>query len=155
MHVLVLMENKTAVAYVNKMGGTVSKVLSNIATLLWNWCLDRQITLTAEYIPGAKNSIADWECRNFLDKTSWRLNPQIFKQLQVLLGLSNVDLFTDKTNYQRKRYFSWKPNPHAESFDAFIQDLRTIKGYAFPPFCLIGMSKIRDEQSEILIITPT
>ena len=103
-------------------GGTVSKVLSNQATLLWNWCLDRQITLTAEYIPGTKNSIADWESRNFLDKTSWRLNPQIFKQLQVLLGPCNVDLFADRTNYQLKRYFSWKPDPHAESFDAFIQD---------------------------------
>ena len=33
-HVLVQMDNKTAVAYVNKKGGTVSKVLSNQATLL-------------------------------------------------------------------------------------------------------------------------
>jgi hypothetical protein len=114
------MDNKTAVAYVNKKGGTVSKVLSNQATLLWNWCLDRQITLTAEYIPEANNSIADWESRSFLDKTSWRLNPQNFKQLQVLLGPCNVDLFADRTNYQLKRYFSWKPDPHAESFDAFI-----------------------------------
>ena len=33
-HVLVQMDNKTAVAYVNKKGGTVSKVFSNQATLL-------------------------------------------------------------------------------------------------------------------------
>ena len=80
-----------------------------------------------------------------------------FQTITGVVGSCNVDLFADKTNYQLKRYFSWKPNLHAKSFDAFIQDWRTIKRYAFPPFCLIGpcMSKIREEQSEILIITPT
>ena len=41
------MDSTTAVAYVNRMGGIQSPVLAQLAIQLWQWCLDRRITLSA------------------------------------------------------------------------------------------------------------
>ena len=39
--VLLKSDNATVVAYVNKMGGTVSPLLTQLAKELWQWCLQR------------------------------------------------------------------------------------------------------------------
>jgi len=39
---------------------------------------------------------------------------------------------------QLPRFLSWRPDPEAEKTDAFNQDWSVIKGYANPPWCLIG-----------------
>ena len=43
------MDNTTAVAYLNHMGGTQSQTLAAYAKQLWLWCLNPGITLSAEY----------------------------------------------------------------------------------------------------------
>lgn len=50
-HVHLRMENRTAVFYVNRMGGIHSLLMSNLAIQIWQWCLERNITLTAEHLP--------------------------------------------------------------------------------------------------------
>jgi len=40
-HILLKMDNSTAIFYANWMGGTHSTVLSNLAIHLWQWCLER------------------------------------------------------------------------------------------------------------------
>ena len=62
-HVRLRMDNKTAIFYINRMGGTRSQSMVQPACQLWQWCLQRGITLSAEYLPGAKNEIADKESR--------------------------------------------------------------------------------------------
>ena len=52
------MDNRTAVFYVNRMGGTRSPVRSALTIQLWQWCLERNLSLSAEYLPGADNCIA-------------------------------------------------------------------------------------------------
>ena len=47
--VLLQMDNRSAVTYINKMGGTHSLTLSLQACNLWCWCLERNIHLSAEY----------------------------------------------------------------------------------------------------------
>ena len=62
-HIHLRMDDRTAVSYVNHMGGTRSPALSRLATQLWQWCLERNISLTAEHLPGMDNYIADEESR--------------------------------------------------------------------------------------------
>ena len=57
--VLLRMDNMNAVTYVNKLGGTVSESLTAITKELWLWCLQRDITLTAEHLPGVRNTMDD------------------------------------------------------------------------------------------------
>ena len=58
-HMHLKMDNKTAIFYINKMGGTRSHLLAHTACQLWQWCLQRGITLSAKHLPGSSNIIAD------------------------------------------------------------------------------------------------
>ena len=44
-------DNLTALSYLTKMGGTKSPIMTQISKEIWEYILDRQITITAEYIP--------------------------------------------------------------------------------------------------------
>ena len=61
-HNYLKIDNTTAVAYVNEMGGTNSKILTKTAKDKWEFCLTREITLTAEHL-GFQYQTADWESR--------------------------------------------------------------------------------------------
>ena len=43
------MDNTSAVAYINKMGGTVSSALNNINKEFWLWCMERDISVQAQH----------------------------------------------------------------------------------------------------------
>ena len=120
--VLLQMDNTTAVAYVNNLGGTVSPQLTTLAKTLWMWALQRDITLTAQHIPGVSNIVADTESRTVRDRTDWKLSPEIFSQINQIFGPLEVDLFASRLTHQLPRYFSWRPDPLAEATDAFRQD---------------------------------
>ena len=60
---LLKMENVSAASYINQKGGTHSTQLCNLALEIWKWCLERQISLQAEHLPGILNTIADTESR--------------------------------------------------------------------------------------------
>ncbi len=65
--VLLKMDNTTAVAYVNNQGGTVSRELVRLSKELWTWCLQRNITIKAQHLPGRLNQVADSESRTMLE----------------------------------------------------------------------------------------
>ena len=137
-HVKLLMDNVSAVAYINKMGGTHSQTLANLAIDLWNWCLDRKIHVSAEHLTGVLNLRADRESRVITDSSDWKLNPASFKILVPKWGPLQVDLFASRLTFQLPRFVSWKPKPYAIATDAFLMNWEYIRGYAFPPFALIG-----------------
>ena len=47
--ILLRIDNTTAVAYINRKGGTASPILSNLARTLWLWCAERNISLLSTY----------------------------------------------------------------------------------------------------------
>ena len=140
------------------MGGTKSPILTSIAKDLWEYCLGKKITLTAEHLPGILNQTADWESRNVSDisTNSWRLNPKIFAQINLQWGPLEIDLFADRLNAQLEKYMSWKPDPTAVGTDALLANWGGMKAYAFPPFCLIQrcIAKVLKEKGELVIVTP-
>ena len=62
-HVHLKMDNKTAVAYIQKMGGTRFARMLPVTQEIWKFALDREIMLSAEYIPGSLNTEADWQLK--------------------------------------------------------------------------------------------
>ena len=77
MSILLRIDNTTAVAYINNLGGTASKELVIITRDLWMWCLERDIHIAEVHLPGVLNAVAHTESRQMLDRTDWRLNPVI------------------------------------------------------------------------------
>lgn len=154
--VLIQTDNRTTQTYINKMGGTRSELCSRLALDLWDWCLERNIFLRADFIPGKQNVVADWESRHHRDSSNWKLNPDIFQSLMSKTLMCNIDLFADRTNHQLPIYMSWLPDPGAKAFDALAHPWTGLTAYAFPPFCLIPqcLNKIMTEKVTVVMITP-
>lgn len=58
-HVLLYSNNRTAIKYVMKQGGTVSPILQALALSIRELLTNNQITLTCQHIPGMQNTAAD------------------------------------------------------------------------------------------------
>ena len=155
-HALLKLDNTTAVAYINHQGGTVSKTLVMLTRNLWMWCLERNISIVAEHVPGALNQIADEESRIIRDRSDWMLDPKVFHRIDQLYGPIQIDLFASRLTTQCPRFFSWRPDPFALATDAFLQDWTTCKGFANPPWCLIGqtLAHTRSQQARVVLLAP-
>ena len=146
-HVRLRMDNTSAVAYVNKLGGTHSLILSNLAVTLWEWALSRGMILSAEHLPGSLNITADWEIPSC----------QGHKQLAIVpsyVSLANADTrsLRDGSICRQVEH----PTSSALASDTLQQDWSTKRNYAFPPFCLImrSLAKLREKGGELIMITP-
>ena len=151
------MDNTTAVAYVNHMGGSKSLACDNVARQLWLWCAERNIWLSACHIPGRLNVIADTRSREFDDSTEWSLDESLFTKAVTAWGMPTVDLFASRLNKKVPCYVAWHPDPHAHFIDAFALDWSKFSTfYAFPPFSLIGrcLQKIRREGATGIMVAP-
>jgi hypothetical protein len=149
------MDNTSAISYINKMGGSTSLVLSSLAFDLWQWCLERSITVEANHLPGRLNTVADYESRAGPDSSDWQLDPVVFQKIGSKWGPFAVDLFATRLTAQLLRFVSWKPDPVAE--DAFTLDWSQLAGYVFPPFALIGRCPRQIQQQsvpQITMVTP-
>jgi len=75
------MDNIVALSYLVKMGGTQSEALSSLSKEIWDFLLTKQITITAEYLPGILNVEADAQSRSVKDSSEWKLKTEIFQKL--------------------------------------------------------------------------
>src|SRR5258705_8912813 len=136
-HVCVHADNATAVAYVNRMGGSASAACDAVASEIWEFMLSADLWLSAAFIPGVCNTAADFASRHFSHSTEWQLDPACFQELYRAHGPFQVDLFTSYANHQLRPYYSWGPDPYSSVADAFIVSWREVQFYAFPPFGLL------------------
>ena len=154
--ILLKLDNVTAVTFINRLGGTHSKPLCQLALAFWEWCIPRNLFLIAEHLPGQQNVLADHESRSRKDRCDWMINPHLFHQIQDQLGPCQVDLFASRLTRQLPRYFSWRIDPEAEAVDAFKQDWSHYRGFANPPWCLIPrcLSQARAQKARLILLTP-
>ena len=156
-HIRLEMDNSTAVKYVNAMGGTVSSSCNGMAKNIWGWAIDRGIWLSANYIPGIENDVADKASRVFNDRIEWSLEQRVFTKILHVLSVSpDMDLFASRLNWKLPRYVAWQPDPDAVHVDAFALCWTHINAYMFPPFSLISqcLQKIALEEARGVIVVP-
>ena len=155
-HVQIGKDNKTAMTYINKLGGTSSHRLTSLALEMWNFAADRNLTLSAVYVAGEENQITDKKSRVFQDSLEWMLHPAVFQASQKEVGFFGIDLFATRVNHQVPAFVSWRPEPGAVATDAFSVKWDFQLAYLFPPFCMIKrcLRKIQQDQSHCVLITP-
>ena len=115
LNVLLRIDNTTAVAYINNQGGTVSEDLVHLTCNLWMWCLERNIHIHAEHVPGCLNVVANRESRYMRDRSDWNLDSNVFMSINRCFGPLELDLFASRLTHQCQCYFSWQPDPFAEA----------------------------------------
>lgn len=156
-HVGIQSDSMVAIAYINDFGGMANTTLDHLAKNIWEFCLARNVFITAYHIPGKNNVEADFFSRHFSDSTEWMLKKKIFSRLITQLVRPNIDLFASRLNCQLEMYVSWMPDPNAFATNAFSLNWTKFTPYIFPPFCLMGaiLNKIREDNVEqALIVCP-
>ena len=148
-NVLLRLDNRTAIAYLNHMGGASMTPLCCLALEIWEWCLARDIVIRAEYLPGVENVAADWESCHHNDSSNWQLSPAVFDAVSQLIGPFSLDLFASRINHQLPIYCSWRPDPGVISVDAFTMSWRDQSPYLFPPFCLYGKALLKIQRESV------
>ena len=155
-HVQIMTDNSTSVSYLNRMGGTKSVTLSNLALDIWRWCLRKAFHISAVHVAGLLNIFADPLSHFQLLSTEWMLCKRTFRQIMAVYGYPQIDLFTSSQNHQLKTYCSWIADPKALKIDPFTFSWDFNLVYLFPPFPLIHkfLSKIRKDKCRAILIAP-
>lgn len=76
--VLILTDNISAKAHINRLGGTRSKALMQESLRLGLWAEAHLTSLRADYIAGMENVCADSLSRNLIDQAEWNLPLLLF-----------------------------------------------------------------------------
>ena len=114
---------------------TSTLTLSNRTMAL---CSEKEPDTVSSLRTRNKKRIADKKSRVFKDSPEWMLNPQVFQQILIRIHGIEVDLFASRINYQLTTFVTWRPGPGAMACNAFNLNWGLLKGYLFPPFCLIN-----------------
>ena len=86
-HVKLLVDNTTAVAYIREQGGSKSLECNEMTRKIWMWAYERSIWISIAHIPGKFNCKADHFSRHFQVENEWTcLTNQYFNmQLKKLV----------------------------------------------------------------------
>lgn len=153
--ILLRVDNSTALAYINKMGGTKYEYLNDLTYEIWEWCEQRNLWLFASYIP-SKDNEADAASRIDNIDTEWELSPFAFQNIVYKFNQPEIDLFASNSNNKCEKYCSWHRDSLAFCIDAFTVDWNEYYFYAFPPFSLIlkTLKKIQTDQACGILVVP-
>lgn len=155
-NILLRIDNTTAIAYINKMGGVRYEHLNILCQEIWHWCEKHKIYIFASYIKSAENKEADISSRIIKIETEWELNHKYFQQVLQIFSEPEIDIFASRINRKCEKFVSWFRDPEAWKVDAFTLDWSPLKFYAFPPFSLIlrTLQKIITDKAEGIVIIP-
>ena len=155
-----LIDNKTAVSYINKQGGTRSCSLNQITRKILSFAEKHKMTLQASYIKGNLNSLADLLSRSqSVVKGEWQLSKKNFRWICSATdwGCPTIDLFANRFNHQTDRYMSPCPDQEAFAIDALLANWPEEVLYAFPPSTIMEsvIVKIKQERPrKLLLVAP-
>ena len=83
--------NVTAVTYINNFGGVRSLNCHKITKQIWSWCLERNIHISAEHLPGSENTVADSASRIFNGNTEWTIDSDVYSRVVEQYGPFSID----------------------------------------------------------------
>lgn len=133
--------------------GTRSTTLCAKAVNLWNWCITHHILLSAAYLPGILNMIADSLSGQFVINHKWELQDvhDILNQWRI----PTRDLFASHINSKCNVYCSRGGLGHHSQGDTFILSWSDKINYTFPPLPLLPqvLHKIGGDKATVILIT--
>ncbi|XP_013418549.1 uncharacterized protein LOC106179464 isoform X1 [Lingula anatina] len=118
------------------MGGCKSILCNSLARDIILWCKARNIWLTAAYLPGSLNIVADRESRVFHDDTEWMLDIDTYRKLDSEMPPENCprqgDRDTDSTMLEDTGLVSKTANS-IDSQPSFVAKEEEVAGASIQP----------------------
>ena len=155
--VLLHTDNTTVACYINKQGGARSRPLSQRTEELLLWCSSQSIRLSAQYVPGRLNILADLLSRpHMVLQSEWTLVHSVLKPIWSAWFTLHIDLFATRFSHCLPLYVSPVLDPAAWAVDALSIPWSNLLSYAFPPIPIIGkvLRKARDERATLILVAP-
>ena len=150
-------DNFSAVSFINKKGGTHSKLLCQLTLEFWSYLINNNITCSATHIPGSENNIADHFSRYSVSSHEYSLGKDSFDSIISLFNFRpSIDLFATRHNFKVEKFVSWQFDHLAYKTNAFSFQWPN-NSYLFPPINLISkciQKIINDKLENALLITP-
>jgi hypothetical protein len=149
-------DNLSCMSHINRMGGR-EPALWMIAERIHRVALARNIHLTAEYLPGIENTVADQLSRLELDLSSFQLHPEAFQEANERWGPFTLDCFAAQSNALLPRYVSYRSDPECLYTDFLSRPaVKSESLWCNPPFPLMGrlLIKIQSEQLRAVVLCP-
>lgn len=115
-----------------------------------------RITLTAAYLPGRYNGIADRLSRG-RDLPEWHLLPEATHHIFKRWGVPDIDLFASARLAVVRRYVSRDSRDQSATFiDAFSRPWDCRLGWVFPPPSLMPrvLAHLNTSKGHVLIVAP-
>ncbi|KAL4710538.1 hypothetical protein ACJJTC_008940 [Scirpophaga incertulas] len=115
-----------------------------------------QCHLTARYIPGQYNGIADGLSRAKA-LPEWHLSKTVLEMIFQKLGQPDIDLFASRTSAVVPAYVSEDSTDQGSQFtDAFSRMWQFRLGWIFPPPALIPqvLHHLQSSEGQYLLVTP-
>lgn len=154
--ILVQSDNKSVIYYINKEGGTRSQTLLHQTEELLTLAHEKNVSITARYIPGVVNSIADSLSRK-KPIPDWHLSTIILNKIFQLWGVPEIDLFATHRSAVVPRYAAQSLRDHqAEFVDAFSQEWNFNLAWVFPPPPLLPrvLQHLNSAQGVYIVVAP-
>lgn len=149
-------DNRTVVSYVQKAGGTRSLVLLNLTYELLETLDKWNISISAEYIPGKYNDIADRLSRG-KPPSEWHLLQPAATKIFNQFGTPQIDLFASKETKVVDNYVTRDSlDRSAQYCNAFSRQWRFRLAWIFPPPSLIPriLHHLNSAEGVFLLVAP-
>ena len=160
-HVLLRLDNITALAYLRKRGGTRNYQLCKLAVEAGLWLMRNNIQVSFEYVSSVNNDVADMLSRFDLDFWEFSLRQDIFDEIvnlfQVNYGVSpTCDVFASNKTNRMETYVSWRQDHRAYGRDAFLLSNWTRCPYLFPPTPLLArvVREVELRKTMVILVAP-
>ena len=104
-HIQLKVDSTSSLAWINK------KTAPNEAIFLmvkefWDYCMGKNLGVSASYINTTKNVVADKESRKLRNNLEWSLQTPIFDKIRLFYGPVTIDLLASRINAKVGRFYS-------------------------------------------------
>jgi hypothetical protein len=129
-------DNQNVVSIVAK-GISMKLELQNIALCIFKDCVQHNISIDVEWVPGTNNDKTDYISR-IIDYDDWCVVYELFMYLESLWGPHEIDWFANDDNHKLPVFYSRYWTVNSMGIDEFTIDWHGINRWFVPPVCLVA-----------------
>ena len=152
--VTLVTDSMTARKYLENAGGR-DELRNQAARRIWTRAVQLDILLSAEWLAGALNSVAEEESRSE-PRDDWMVKKEVFRLLDAKWGPHSFDRMADEQNHQVQRFNSRRHCPGTAGVDTFSQDWSGHTNWVVPSFALVGrvLQHLAESGARATVVVP-
>ena len=105
-HIQLKVGNTSSLAWINKKTAP-NEAIFLIVKEFWDYCMGKNLGVSASYINTTKNVVADKESRKLRNNLEWSLQTPIFDKIRLVYGRVTIVLFASRINAKVGHFYSY------------------------------------------------